>query len=152
MSSDDKGVFLNSKKILKEKDIIARFALVSLAIINKSENDFRLMYQKFDKLITDGANIFMRYEKQGKTQKHQHDFLMLSNNKGNDYIRNSKDYLDAGTTFLYILNHIYHSKNIDISLEYATSKCKPIKRPIEKIVEELEYAVEQANNKEKNEY
>lgn len=149
MSSKDNGVFPNSKKILKEAEMIERFALVSLAIINKSENDFRLMYQKFDKLITDSANIFMRYEKQVKTQKHQYEFLMLSNNKGNDYIRNSKDYLDAGTTFLYILNHIHCNKNVDISLEYAISKCKPIKRPIEKLVEELEYAVEISNKEEK---
>ncbi len=35
MSSKDNGVFPNSKKILKEKETVERFALVSLAIINK---------------------------------------------------------------------------------------------------------------------
>ena len=120
-----KGIFPMSKEIVKAPDILEQFSKISNSIASLSRKEAEQIFRKYDSLIANTADWLKLKDKNAKCDEK----LMLVNNNGIDWIRDSDIYLNAAMTMHRIFDYIYASKNKDInsSLKYVLSKDRPLR-------------------------
>lgn len=119
------GIFPISKEIVKAPDILEQFTEISNSIASLSRKEAEQIFRKYDSLIANTADWLKLKDKNAKCDEK----LMLINNNGIDWIRDSDIYLNVAMTMHRIFDYIYSCKNKDInlSLKYVLSKDRPLR-------------------------